>query len=257
MLDILESLNGVDVAVFGGARGLGAAIATGFRAAGSTVVVVDRLAESEADIEAGGAYIQADLSLEHEVERAFAEIDQHLASLAVVVNTVGITGALVPAEEMTPDEWRSVVAVNLSGPFWVCQQAARRMLRRGRGSIVNTASLAGIRIVRNQPHVHYNATKAALITMGQALADEWGPRGVRVNTIAPGAYATEMVRDMWRKNDSDLSTHYARAAAATPIGRIAEAQDVVPLALFLASQASSYLTGQVIVSDGGRGLGFK
>jgi NAD(P)-dependent dehydrogenase (short-subunit alcohol dehydrogenase family) len=147
--------------------------------------------------------------------------------------------------------------VNLSGPFWVCQQAARRMLRHGRGSIVNTASLAGVRIVRNQPHVHYNATKAGLITMGQALADEWGPHGVRVNTIAPGAYATEMVREMWRKNDAHLSKHYARAGAATPVGRIGEAQDVVPLALFLASDASSYITGQAIVSDGGRGLGFK
>jgi NAD(P)-dependent dehydrogenase (short-subunit alcohol dehydrogenase family) len=257
MLDILESLTGVNVAVFGGARGLGAAIAGGFRRAGSHVVIVDRLPRSEATAGTAAAYIQADLGVKSEVDLAFAKLDEHLASLEAVVNTVGITGALVPAEGMSPDEWRSVVAVNLSGPFWVCQQAARRMLPKGRGSIVNTASLAGIRIVRNQPHVHYNASKAGLIRMGQALANEWGPKGIRVNTIAPGAYATEMVREMWRKNDDDLHKHYARAAAATPIGRIAEAQDVVPLALFLSSEAASYLTGQVIVSDGGRGLGFR
>jgi NAD(P)-dependent dehydrogenase (short-subunit alcohol dehydrogenase family) len=254
MADILASLSGAEVAVFGGARGLGAAIAAGFRDAGSHVLVIDRLAPTEAPSSAGA--IQADLGVRSQVDAAFAEVDRRLGSLDVVVNTVGITGALAPAEDMSPSEWQAVLAVNLSGPFWVCQHAARRMCPRGRGSIVNTASLAGIRIVRNQPHVHYNATKAGLITMGQALANEWGPQGVRVNTIAPGAYATEMVREMWQRNDSDLSKHYARAGAATPIGRIAEPRDVVPLALFLASDASSYLTGQVIVSDGGRGLSF-
>ena len=256
MLNILESLAGADVAVVGGARGIGAAIAQGFHDAGSRVAVVDRLAADEASLPPGAPYVRADLSRAAAVDAAFAELDKHLDALSVVVNTVGVTGALVPAEEMTAAEWRSVVAINLSGPFRVCQQAARRMIPAGRGAIVNTASLAGIRIVRNQPHVHYNATKAGLIMLGRALANEWGPQGIRVNTIAPGAYATDMVREMWRKNDSDLSKHYARAGAATPVGRIAEASDAVGLALFLASEASSYITGQAVITDGGRGLGF-
>jgi NAD(P)-dependent dehydrogenase (short-subunit alcohol dehydrogenase family) len=256
MLDILESLVGAQVAVLGGGRGNGAAVAAGFVEAGSTVIVLDRLPAVDVSPPQGSTYIQADLSTAQTVEAAFARVDEHLDQLSVMVNTVGITGALVPAEEMTPTEWRSVIAVNLSGPFHACQQAARRMIVHGRGAIVNTASLACIRIVRNQPHVHYNATKAGLIMLGRALANEWGPKGIRVNTIAPGAYATEMVREMWKRNDSDLSRHYARASAATPIGRIAEATDAVGLALFLASDASGYITGQTIVTDGGRGLGF-
>jgi NAD(P)-dependent dehydrogenase (short-subunit alcohol dehydrogenase family) len=256
MPDILESLAGADVAVFGGARGIGAAIAHGFHDAGSRVAVIDRLPGSAAALPPGAPYVRADLTRAEAVDAAFAELDEHLSALSVVVNTIGVTGALMPAEDITPAEWRSVVAINLAGPFRVCQQAARRMIPARRGVIVNTASLAGIRIVRNQPHVHYNATKAGLIMLGRALANEWGPHGIRVNTIAPGAYATEMVREMWHKNDSDLGKHYARAAAATPVGRIAEASDAVGLALFLACDASSYITGQAIVTDGGRGLGF-
>ena len=257
MLDILESLAGANVAVFGGARGMGAAVVSGFLAAGSRVVVVDRLAPANVEGHAGADVIEADISVKSEVDKAFGEIDARLDSLDVVVNTVGITGSLVRAEDMSPTEWSSVLAVNLSGPFWVCQHAGRRMFAQGRGSIVNFASLAGLRIVRGQPHAHYNATKAGLIMMGQALAHEWGPKGVRVNTIAPGAYATEMVREMWKKSDADLTKHYERASASTPLGRIADAEDVVPLTLFLASEASSYTTGEVVLSDGGRGLGFE
>lgn len=256
MLDILTSLAGRNVVVFGGRRGMGAAVAAGFRAAGSRVVVVDRLVPVAVDGAEAKDAVHADLGSTAGVDGAFAAIDARFDRLDIVVNTVGVTGDLVPAEDLSPAAWRSVVAVNLTGPFRVCQLAAHRMLRHGRGSIVNYASLAGIRIVRGQPHVHYNATKAALMTMGQALALEWGPGGVRVNTIAPGAYATEIVREMWQQNSTDLSAHYARAAAATAVGRVADAEDIVPLTLYLASDASSYVTGGVVVSDGGRGLGF-
>ena len=121
-------------------------------------------------------------------------------------------------------------------------------------SIINVASIAGVVGIGVIPQASYAAAKRSLSGLTVELAVQWANRSIRVNTIAPGAYATEMVREMWQKNDTDLSKHYARAGAATPIGRIAEAHDVVGLALFLASEASSYITGQVLVVDGANSL---
>jgi len=252
MLDILQSLSGRNVVVVGGARGMGAEIAASFREAGSQVVVIDRLESGPGDTD----FVHADVADAAQVRSAFDKVDDVFDTIHHVVNTVGVAGEVGPAELMSASEWSSMVDINLSGQFWVCQEAAKRMLPNGYGSIVLFSSLAGHRCVRGQRHAHYNATKAAVMALGQALAQEWGPHGIRVNTIAPGSHSTEIVREMWNHDEEALNRRYAKAIGGTPLGRVARAEEVAPLTLFLASDAAAFITGQVIVPDGGRGLGF-
>jgi len=251
--DLLESLNGMNVVVVGGARGMGASIATGFRQAGSNVVVLDQLnAGSDGD----GSFVSVDIRTRAAVTAAFLEIDKRFDRLDVVINTVGITGKTAPVEEISVEEWNLVLAVNLSGHFWVAQEAAQRMIPRGRGSIVNFSSVSALRIIRGQQHAHYNITKAAQIAMTEALAQEWGTFGIRLNVIAPGTHMTEIVRELYDFDEAKLAAKFATVAAVTPLGRVADASEIVPLTLFLASDAAGYITGVVIKSDGGRGLGY-
>jgi NAD(P)-dependent dehydrogenase (short-subunit alcohol dehydrogenase family) len=111
-------------------------------------------------------------------------------------------------------------------------------------------------VVRDAQHAYYNASKAGLIALSQALANEWGPRGVRVNVIAPGAHVTDMMRQLYDNDEERLNAHLDHARLAAPVRRVADAADIVPTALFLASESAWYITGDVIRQDGGRGLSF-
>ena len=243
-------LDGRVAAITGGASGIGRAATKAFAAAGASVVVLD-IDGAGADA-AAAALAAADASAHHVdvadadgVAAAFAAIEQRYGRIDVLVNSAGVA-ARVPAEEMAAETWDRVVAVNLTGAFLCSREAGRRMLAAGSGSIINIASIMGFVGNALYTNVAYHATKGGLVNLTRALAVEWAARGVRVNGIAPGFVHTPLT--------TKLLGDAAMAAAIeelTPIGRIAEVEDMVGAIVFLASDASAMVTGHTIAVDGG------
>ncbi len=151
-----------------------------------------------------------------------------------------------PTVEVTPEDWDFVVDINLGGTFRCCQAFGAPMLERGRGAIVNVASLTGVEL-GGGGRVPYGASKGGVMGLTRALAVEWAPHGVRVNAIAPGIVATPLVHGLAADGSLDID----ELAARVPLGRIATAQDVAGVALLLVSPAGAYVVGQTLVVDGG------
>lgn len=179
------------------------------------------------------------------VANAVARVVEGHGRIDILVNNAGIVRN-TPAEETDDDEWRSIFAVNCDGVFRCCREVGRVMLSAGRGVIVNVASMSGLVANRPQPQAAYNASKAAVIMLTRSLAAEWADRGVRVNAVAPGYVATELT--LRGLTNPDWKREWL---AATPLGRVAEPNEISPAVLYLASDASSYVTGSVLVIDGG------
>jgi NAD(P)-dependent dehydrogenase (short-subunit alcohol dehydrogenase family) len=174
------------------------------------------------------------------VERAESE----LGSLTVAVNSAGIANA-APAEQMDLAQWQRVIDVNLTGVFVSCQAEARVMLSRGRGSIVNIASMSGSIVNRGLLQAHYNASKAAVVHLSKSLAMEWAGKGVRVNAVSPGYTATPM------NNRPEVADQVRQFVADTPLGRMASVEELVGPIVFLLSDAASFCTGVDLLVDGG------
>ena len=236
--------------ITGGSRGLGLEIAQSFGAAGATVVITARreqwLNEAEQVLKDQGVPVHAFIadvadpaSVEHLVQQALAACGK----IDVLVNNAGLTWG-TPAEEMPLERWRQVIDANITGTFLMSQVVGRHMLERGKGVMVNVASIAGLSGGQGNT-IGYNASKAAVINLTRALAVEWGSRGIRVNAIAPGLFRTRM---------SEVLVQRAEAAgvAVAPMDRIGKPGEIGPTVLFLASEGASYITGQVIPIDGGR-----
>lgn len=250
MSDPLFDVAGQVVLVTGGSRGIGRAIAQGFADRGATVVVVSRDAESLAKAAKemagqGGKVvpIAGDVSSVDQLVRVVDRCRNEVGEIDTLVNVAGVNRRK-PALEVTEDDYDYILDINLKGAFFLSQAVGREMVRRGTGCQINIASLNSDRPLTNV--LPYAISKAALVQMTRALAAEWGGRGVRVNAIAPGFVLTDLTRKLW----SD-PTMQAWGQANTPQRRLGVPDDMVGAAIFLASQAAAFMTGQTIYVDGG------
>jgi NAD(P)-dependent dehydrogenase (short-subunit alcohol dehydrogenase family) len=242
-----------DVALVTGAgSGIGRAIAIGLADAGASVACVGHLSRgglqhTVRQIEALGgraAAVECSVEKEGDVARAVAETESLLGELTIAVNNAGVANA-GPAEEMPLQQWQELYKVNVEGVFLSCKAEAAVMLPRGRGSIINVASMSGSIVNRGLNQAHYNSSKAAVIHMTKSLAMEWADRGVRVNVISPGYTLTPM------NKRPEVTDQLKAFAADTPMQRVAEPEEMAGPAIFLASRASSFITGHDLIVDGG------
>jgi len=245
-------LDGKVAVVTGASAGIGVTMAEALAGAGAAVVLVarraERLHELAKRIEGdGGAAlaVAADVVSEDDVDRLVAATLERFGRVDVLVNNAGMT-TIEPAESETLEQFRRTVDVNLFGAFLCAQRLGRPMLAAGSGAIVNVASILGIVGVGQVPQAGYCASKGGLINMTRELAAQWARRGVRVNALAPGWFPSEMTDEMFA---DPRSMKWVRHRA--PMGRPGRAEELVGTLIFLASDASSYVTGQVIAVDGG------
>lgn len=244
------SLNGKVAVVTGAGRGIGRAIAHGLAEAGADVVLAARTREeierAAAEIHAAtgrrAVAIRADISRGEDARTLLADSVAALGRLDVLVNNAGISPAYTRAERLAEVAWRRVLDVNLTGTFLCCQAAAEYLAAGGR--VINLSSVGAV--VGLPRLAAYCAAKAGVEALTRVLALEWAERGITVNAIGPAFIATDMTAGL-RQNER---LHQA-LVGHTPMGRLGEPDEVVGAAVFLASSASSYLTGQTIYVDGG------
>lgn len=249
----LFDLTGRSALVTGGAQGLGRAIANGLAEHGARVAVLDlNEADAEAtakECSASGAdtmTITADVTVEQDAPRAVQAVVEQWGGLDILVNNAGIA-ILGPAEEASLADFRRVMEIDLVGGLSFCRAAFAPMRETGHGSIINIASMAGMTVLRPQKHVGYNAAKAGVISMTKTLAVEWASFGVRVNAIAPGYTLSPAVIKLRDEHPDNWSAWMS----TVPMGRAAETSEMQGAAIYLASDASAYVTGSVICVDGG------
>ena len=243
MPDAFCSLEGRNALVTGASKGIGRAIALELGRAGASVVVHYNSGRDEAEAvaaEIGGRAAQADVS-DPAAARALVE---DAGELDILVNNAGLTRDGLIAR-MSDDDWETVLRTNLFGAFYTCRAAARGMMRRRAGAIVNVSSIVGVH--GNPGQTNYGASKAGLIGFTKSLARELGSRGVRANVLAPGYVTTQL---------TDVLPDEAKAAmlANTPLGRLGSPEDVARAVRFLVADEASFITGEVLLVDGGLGM---
>jgi 3-oxoacyl-[acyl-carrier protein] reductase len=237
------SLEGKNALVTGASKGIGLAIARELAAAGASVVVGYRSGREEAEAlaqEIGGRAIQADVSDADDARRLVEEA----GDLDILVNNAGLTRDGLLAR-MPDDDWRTVLETNLSSVFYTCRAVTRPMMKKRAGAIVNISSVVGVH--GNWGQTNYGASKAGIIGFTKSLARELGSRNVRANVVAPGYVKTQL---------TDVLPEDATKAmlANTPLGRLGEPEDVAGAVRFLCSDAASFITGEVLLVDGGLGM---
>ncbi|MGA8196149.1 MAG: SDR family oxidoreductase [Acetobacteraceae bacterium] len=246
----LFGLNGRHALVTGASSGLGRHFAGVLAAAGARISVAARreaaLAQTVETIRASGAQAQSvrmDVTEAASVEQAFATAEAQFGPVSILVNNAGVTGTRA-ALDVTDNDWSSVIDTNLKGSWVVAQHAARRMIHHGeRGSIVNIASILGLRVAGGV--APYAISKAGVVQMTKVLALEWARHGIRVNALAPGYIETDL-------NDAFFASDAGKALIRrVPQRRLGEARELDGALLLLASDAGSYMTGSVIAVDGG------
>ena len=244
-------LDGQVALVTGAASGIGRGIALGIAASGADVACLDlagpALDAVVAEIQESGRRglaVPGDVTDPASLADAVRRTEADLGPLSLAVNSAGIANA-APAETMALEQWQRVVDVDYTGVFLSCQAEARVMLPRGRGAIVNVASMSGTIVNRGLLQAHYNSAKAAVAHLSRSLATEWADRGVRVNALSPGYTATPM------NSRPEVADQVRQFEADTPLGRMARVDELVGPAVFLLSDAASFCTGVDLLVDGG------
>jgi len=244
------SLAGRVTVVTGAARGLGAGFARALGDAGASVVLVGRDAKAADGVldsllgnDIRADFVRADVTVAGDVQRVLDSTLSLHGRVDVLVNNAGAC-VHAPALDVTPEDWRAVMDVNLDA-VWTCSQTfGRHFVTQGSGSIINIGSMSGFIVNRPQWQPAYNASKAAVHHLTRSLAAEWAPHGVRVNALAPGYIKT----DMSPVDDPQFRQHWIDDA---PMQRYGTVEELAPAVIFLASDASSFVTGSVLVADGG------
>jgi 3-oxoacyl-[acyl-carrier protein] reductase len=237
------SLEGKAALVTGGSRGIGAAIAAELARAGASVVVGYNSGADEANAlatEIGGRAVQADVSSAGEAARLVEEAGE----LDILVNNAGVTRDGLLAR-MPDEEWREVIETNLSSIFYTCRAVTRPMMRKRAGAIVNVSSIVGLH--GNFGQTNYGAAKAGIIGFTKSLARELGSRGVRANVVAPGYVKTRLTDAIPEEGRALMLTN-------TPLGRLGDPEDVAGAVRFLCSDEAAFITGEVLLVDGGLGM---
>ena len=237
------SLEGKNALVTGGSRGIGRAIALELAKAGASVVVGFRSGKDEAEAvaqESSGRALAADISSPEEAAR----LVQEAGELDILVNNAGLTRDGLLAR-MSDADWRDVIETNLSSVFYTCRAAARPMMKRRGGAIVNVSSVVGLH--GNPGQTNYSASKAGVIGFTKALARELGSRGIRANVVAPGYIKTRLTDEI----SEEMRT---LMLANTPLGRLGDPENVAGAVRFLCSDDAAFITGEVLLVDGGLGM---
>lgn len=247
-------LDGKRLLITGGSRGLGREMALAIAEAGADVVLTGRSEESlqataEAIRQRGRQVwaLQGDMADPQDCERVCHRALDEVGGIDILVNNVGGRDLNVPIEDTPLDKWRYYVDLNLTHVFLCTKLIGGAMLARGQGRVINIASISGMIANRGIAGRHYETTKAAIIHFTRAVAADWAPRGVRVNAICPGLFMTEPNRAWAEKHPEVIETF----VGSVPMGRAGNPPEIGPLAVFLASEASSYVTGAAYVIDGG------
>ncbi|NLD58062.1 MAG: glucose 1-dehydrogenase [Clostridiales bacterium] len=239
--------------VTGGGQGLGKSMAIALAQAGAHIVIGARRVETSRAtsglIEVEGVkctVVKADMRVEDDVVRMVEAVMAEYGRIDVLINNAG-TWRGDDAEKVTTEDWKEVIDVNLTGPFIVSREVGKVMLRQGKGSIINIGSMSGMIVNTPQTQCAYNASKGGLIMLTKSMATEWATRGVRVNCLCPGYMRTEMSEDRYRRRDPAIERWFSM----TPMGRSGVTDELMGAAVYLASDASSFVTGTTLLVDGG------
>jgi NAD(P)-dependent dehydrogenase (short-subunit alcohol dehydrogenase family) len=246
------SLAGQVGIVTGGGQGLGQVFCHAFAEAGADIVVAEANPQTGPvvveEIKARGCraiYVQTDVRNAASVQAMADQAVAEFGRIDFLMNNAGIT-KWGEAETVSLDDWRNVIDVNLNGVFYCCQAVGGHMIQQRNGRIINIASMSGIIVNRPQAQASYNTSKAAVIHLTKSLATEWAPYNIRVNAICPGYMGTPMAKPYF--DDPKFGGVWMDMI---PMKRAGEPEELGPLAVFLASEASSYMTGSAVVIDGG------
>jgi NAD(P)-dependent dehydrogenase (short-subunit alcohol dehydrogenase family) len=249
----MKRLEGKSAVVTGAASGIGRATSLLFAQHGANVIVVDRSPDVQATADAinkaGGRAVArvADVSKEAEVEAFIQAAVSEFGGLDIVYANAGVSGGLPRYDDLTAADWMNILSINLIGPFLAIKYAARVMVPKGKGSIICTASVAGLRSGAGGPP--YSASKAGVISLVQTSANQFGGTGIRINAICPGLIETGMTQPIFERARAHGSE--AKIGQLNPLRRYGVASEIAQAALFLASDDASYVNGQALPVDGG------
>ena len=238
--------------VTGGGRGLGRNFCLSYAEAGAHVVVAELDTQTgpgtAGEVESLGRkalFVETDVTSKENVFDMVEKTLEAFGRVDFIMNNAGVVSQGA-AETVVEEEWQRVIDINLNGVFFCCQAVARPMIEQRSGSIVNIASMSGVIVNYPQTQASYNASKAAVAHLSKSLASEWAQHNIRVNAISPGYMRTDMTAP-----HIDNPEYGGKWLAATPMGRAGSPEELAPLAIFLASDASSFMTGSEVVIDGG------